>query len=283
MLALCVRSLDLYDGWIAALAGEGRADRIPPRRHAGDRARRGPRAATLRGGSSRCVARAGGGRAPGSAARARGRRIARRSTRLRRRAAARAGTGAIGGAARRVVRRRRASSASIAAATTVLVDLGPERDALEADAVVLAAGAWTSRIHGVRTPPLRPVRGQLLIHRGDMTGVTAILRPPTILWGPDCYIVPRERELMIGATVEDAGFDERPTDEGRARLLDAARTLLPGLSRRRRRRRPRRPPPGDARRNAGDRCRSRRARHLPRVRTLPERHPPRADHRRTDR
>jgi glycine oxidase ThiO len=109
----------------------------------------------------------------------------------------------------------------------LLVDLGPDRTALEADAVVLAAGAWTNRIHGVRTPPVRPVRGQLLLHWGDVG------RIPAILWGPDCYIVPRRypAQLMIGATVEDAGFDERPTEDAREQLFEAAQRLLPGLTR----------------------------------------------------
>ena len=111
--------------------------------------------------------------------------------------------------------------------SSLRLDLGPDRDALKADAVILAAGAWSNRINGVRTPPLRPVRGQLLLHWGDVG------RIGSILWGPDCYIVPRQHSphLMIGATVEDAGFDERPTEEGTNRLFDAARTLLPALTR----------------------------------------------------
>ena len=107
------------------------------------------------------------------------------------------------------------------------LDLGADRAALEADAVVLAAGAWTNRIDGVRTPPVRPVRGQLLLHWGDVG------RIPAILWGPDCYIVPRRypTHLVIGATVEEAGFDERPTEEATHQLFEAARRLLPRLAR----------------------------------------------------
>lgn len=97
---------------------------------------------------------------------------------------------------------------------------------IAARAVVLAAGAWTNRIEGIRTPPLAPVRGQLLCHAGG------IGRIPAILWGPDCYIVPQERgSLLIGATVEDAGFDERQTEEGVTALFDAARRLLRPLQR----------------------------------------------------
>jgi glycine oxidase len=92
----------------------------------------------------------------------------------------------------------------------------------ESSDVVLAAGAWTNAIDGVPTPPLRPVRGQLL--QLEWRG-----RPlQTVIWGPDCYIVPRwDGSVLVGATVEEAGFDERTTEEGIRRLRDAAADLLP--------------------------------------------------------
>ncbi|HEX6465229.1 MAG TPA: glycine oxidase ThiO [Vicinamibacterales bacterium] len=94
---------------------------------------------------------------------------------------------------------------------------------VHADVVVLAAGAWTNAIAGVRTPPVRPIRGQLL-HLGPLERSLA-----TIVWGPECYIVPRtDGSLLVGATVEDVGFDERATAAGVRDLLDAACDLLPG-------------------------------------------------------
>jgi thiazole synthase len=51
---------------------------------------------------------------------------------------------------------------------------------------------------------------------------------PTIIWGPDCYIVPRlDGSVLVGATVEEAGFDERTTEEGIRQLRNAAADLLP--------------------------------------------------------
>jgi glycine oxidase len=96
---------------------------------------------------------------------------------------------------------------------------------LTASHVVLAAGAWASAIviDGGSAPPLRPVRGQLLQlgWRGHPI--------ETIIWGPECYIVPRtDGSLLVGATVEDVGFDERATSAGVRDLLDAACDLLPG-------------------------------------------------------
>lgn len=90
--------------------------------------------------------------------------------------------------------------------------------------VILAAGAWSNEIavEGTRLPPLKPWRGQLL--HLDWHG-----RPiETIVWGPECYIVPRvDGSLLVGATVEDVGFDERATAAGIRDLLDAACELLP--------------------------------------------------------
>jgi len=88
--------------------------------------------------------------------------------------------------------------------------------------IVMAAGAWGNAIDGVRTPPLRPVRGQLL-HLGWQGQPLS-----TIVWGPECYIVPRmDGTLLVGATVEEVGFDERTTAAGVRDLLDAACELLP--------------------------------------------------------
>lgn len=97
-----------------------------------------------------------------------------------------------------------------------------------ADQVVLAAGSWTGqiRIAGVRDPvAVTPVRGQLL-HLAWPT--TQPLRH--VLWGTDCYIVPwLNGRILVGATVEDAGFDERSTAAGVRDLLEAGCALVPHL------------------------------------------------------
>jgi len=51
------------------------------------------------------------------------------------------------------------------------------------------------------------------------------------LWGPRCYLVPwRDGTVLVGATVEDAGFDESATAEGVDSLLRAAIELVPALA-----------------------------------------------------
>jgi glycine oxidase len=91
--------------------------------------------------------------------------------------------------------------------------------------VVLAAGSWSSAIEidGAAAVPVRPVRGQLL-HLGWHEAPL-----DTIIWGPECYVVPRlDGTVLVGATVEDVGFDERATSAGVRDLLDAFCELLPG-------------------------------------------------------
>jgi glycine oxidase len=95
----------------------------------------------------------------------------------------------------------------------------------ESPHVVLATGCWTSRIDVAGAPPLpvRPVRGQLLVLRwpdGDL--------PRRTLWGPRCYAVPwPDGTLLVGATMEEVGFDERATVAGVHDLLAAISELVP--------------------------------------------------------
>jgi glycine oxidase len=92
--------------------------------------------------------------------------------------------------------------------------------------VVVAAGSWsgTIDIDGVSPLPVRPVRGQLL----QLAWNGAPLH--RIVWGPRCYLVPVSASaLLVGATVEDAGFDERTTVAGVRDLLDSACDLVPPL------------------------------------------------------
>ncbi|MGE3401615.1 MAG: FAD-dependent oxidoreductase [Vicinamibacterales bacterium] len=97
-----------------------------------------------------------------------------------------------------------------------------EPAALDADAVVLAAGSWSGQVSGA---PVRPIKGQTV----ELQSASPL--PDHIIWGDDCYIVPWEDgALMVGATAEDAGFDEAIDEPASQRLVAAARRLLPGLA-----------------------------------------------------
>jgi glycine oxidase len=94
---------------------------------------------------------------------------------------------------------------------------------LEAERVVLAAGAWLARRLAKRLP-LRPVKGQTLRLRGPLPA-TRIIRSEHV------YVVPRATgETVLGATVEEAGFDETPTDDATALLLRQAIRAVPAVA-----------------------------------------------------
>ena len=100
------------------------------------------------------------------------------------------------------------------------------RERLEGDAVVIAAGAWSAEILGLPIRiPVVPVRGQML----------AVEHEPQLLEHiiitDECYLVPRgEKRLLIGATVEHAGFDTRVTEEGIRGLVKAAHHVVPEVA-----------------------------------------------------
>ena len=102
-----------------------------------------------------------------------------------------------------------------------------------ADAVVLAAGAWTGAIGGV--PPqvrVRPVRGQLLRLRlpAGMPPVLGRTVRATVR-GNDVYLVPRaDGEVVVGATSDERGFDRTVTAGAVHDLLRDAMAVVPVLA-----------------------------------------------------
>jgi glycine oxidase len=98
--------------------------------------------------------------------------------------------------------------------------------AWNADVVVMAAGSWSSRVRveGAEPIPVKPIRGQLL----QLASTPGLLRRP--IWGEAGYLVPwPDGSVLVGATVEDVGFDESNTEEARRELLDVAVALVPAL------------------------------------------------------
>jgi glycine oxidase len=100
---------------------------------------------------------------------------------------------------------------------------------IRADAVVLAAGAWSRRIEGLPTdarPPVRPVKGQTIALRMN----TAAPLIDHVVWAPGAYLVPRrDGRLIVGATVEEKGFDALLTAGGVLSLLEAAWRAVPAV------------------------------------------------------
>lgn len=98
-----------------------------------------------------------------------------------------------------------------------------------ADVVVVAAGAWSRDLPGLPDavrPPVRPIRGQLLYL--DMPADAPLLRH--VVWPPRTYLIPRQDgRLLVGATVEERGFQATLTAGGVYSLLDGAWRGLPGI------------------------------------------------------
>ena len=96
--------------------------------------------------------------------------------------------------------------------------------------VVLAAGPWSGQIEGLSPAarvPVRPVKGQVLRLR-DPAGPGLLRRVVRFGGG---YLVPREDgRYVLGATVEERGFELEPTAGGVYELLRDAHELVPGIS-----------------------------------------------------
>lgn len=101
-----------------------------------------------------------------------------------------------------------------------------------ADAVLLAAGAWSGLIEGLPAevrPPVRPVKGQMLAVQQP--------QPPVLghcVWAMDArqfvYLAPKsDGRILVGATVEEAGFDTQVTAGGLLDLLRLAWETLPAI------------------------------------------------------
>ena len=99
----------------------------------------------------------------------------------------------------------------------------------EADAIVLAAGAWSGQIAGLppdAIPPVRPVKGEMIA----LAPPSGVSLPTRLVWGNEVYLVPRREQLFVGATVREAGFDTALTAEARAWLFAHAAGLMPALA-----------------------------------------------------
>ncbi len=100
----------------------------------------------------------------------------------------------------------------------------------EADAFVIAAGAWSGRFGGLPDgvlPAVRPVKGEVI----SIAPPAGAALPEHVVWGNQVYLVPRGGRLLIGATMAEAGFDTGVTDAAADWLSLRAIGLMPALAR----------------------------------------------------
>ncbi len=100
--------------------------------------------------------------------------------------------------------------------------------------VVLTAGSWSGRIAGIPSdavPPVRPVKGQILRLGTGTRGPQLARSVRGLAKGRSVYLVPRAGgELVIGATVEEQGYDTTVTAGAALELLAAAVDVVPGVA-----------------------------------------------------
>jgi glycine oxidase len=103
-----------------------------------------------------------------------------------------------------------------------------DSDVVEGGSLVIATGAWAAQLDGLPRPlPVRPVRGQLLLVEGALTR--------HVIYGGGGYLVPRRypdapdefERTVVGATMEEVGFDSNTTPEGLESLTAIARRIAP--------------------------------------------------------
>ncbi len=99
-----------------------------------------------------------------------------------------------------------------------------ERQRYAAGTVVIAAGAWSGRLQGLPRPlSVEPVRGQMMAFPWPTDARAAIV------YGEGCYLLQRSTEMLVGATVEHAGFDASVTAAALGGLHDRATRVYPAL------------------------------------------------------
>jgi glycine oxidase len=94
--------------------------------------------------------------------------------------------------------------------------------------VVVCGGAWSERLvePSGSSVGVYPVKGQMLLYKTE----PGVLR--RIVLADSHYAIPRrDGHIVVGSTMENAGFDKTTTDEAREELQAAAEKILPVLSR----------------------------------------------------
>ncbi|KKO05519.1 glycine oxidase ThiO [Pseudohongiella sp.] len=98
---------------------------------------------------------------------------------------------------------------------------------VQADAFVLAAGAWTGLLLAMlgQTLPVTPVKGQMLLYKADRPLLSGIVL------SQGRYLIPRrDHHILVGSTLEHSEFDKSVTAQACDSLRASAEQMLPVLS-----------------------------------------------------
>ena len=138
---------------------------------------------------------------------------------------------ALVSAALKAAKHRGVGTSSADAVTTIdladghVIGVSTERTSFLAPMVINCAGAWSGQLPPYRFPA-RPVKGQMLAVAAPRRN---LLRH--VVRAPEVYLVPRsDGRVLIGSTLEEAGYDKRTDADTIHRLHRAAVCLVPELS-----------------------------------------------------
>ena len=107
-----------------------------------------------------------------------------------------------------------------------LTGLQTSRGFINCRVAIIAAGTWSSFIEHAKTPPIEPVRGQMICFDAK----PQLTRH--IIYSPRGYLVPRhDGRLLAGSTSEKAGFTKQVTAGGISSILTNAHEISPAISR----------------------------------------------------
>lgn len=96
---------------------------------------------------------------------------------------------------------------------------------ISAGDTVVAAGAWSGLLSLSRPLPVEPARGQIVL----VEGPPGLLRH--VVYWREFYAVPRaDGRILLGSTVEFAGFERRVTARGASGILAACLKMIPALA-----------------------------------------------------
>ena len=108
-----------------------------------------------------------------------------------------------------------------------LVGVSSSRGEFHASDIIVTAGAWSGELldeAGFRPPPVEPVRGQMLLFKTEPGQIQRI----TLSAGH--YVIPRrDGRVLVGSTMEYAGFDKTTTNQALNDLQKVAVSLYPVL------------------------------------------------------
>ena len=105
-----------------------------------------------------------------------------------------------------------------------VISVETDKTTYRAPKVVNCAGAWSGQVGPVPFPT-RPVKGQMLALVGPRELVRHVIRSSEV------YLVPRsDGRVVVGSTLEEAGFDKRTDADTIRQLHQSALNLVPKLS-----------------------------------------------------